>query len=173
MAQGRVIVLIAVLTSTLTLNGSAQAPSAGGTASLFEAVSIKESSGTRVPIQWQGARFLAGEIPLSTLLVAAYEIPFYQVADLPDWVRTVRYEINAVASRAPAPSEQSVSSCAARGAIPDRGPDRNEGTPDLRHRDGPAGRPPGTRAWRDTSPTGRGWPVCSTSSGHLVDHQEG
>jgi uncharacterized protein (TIGR03435 family) len=95
-----------LLTGTLSLNGLAQAPPQGGTASLFEAISIRESTGTRIPVQWQGARFMAGEIPLSTLLVAAYQIPFYQVSELPDWVRTVRYEINALATRAPSPAEQ-------------------------------------------------------------------
>jgi uncharacterized protein (TIGR03435 family) len=105
-AHQRGIVVSLVLAGALSLNGLAQAPPQGGTASVFEAISIRESSGTRIPVQWQGARFMAGEIPLSTLLVAAYQIPFYQLADLPDWVRTVRYEINAVATRAPAPAEQ-------------------------------------------------------------------
>lgn len=106
MADRRGIVLGVILTSALSLNGLAQAPPQSGTASLFEAISIKESSGTRIPVQWQGARFLAGEIPLQTLLIVAYQVPFYQLIDLPDWVRSVRYEINAVATRAPEPSEQ-------------------------------------------------------------------
>jgi uncharacterized protein (TIGR03435 family) len=105
-AHGRVFVLILVLTLTLSLHGSAQAPQGAGTASLFEAISIRESTGTRIPVHWEGARFLSGEIPLQTLLIVAYEVPAYQLADLPEWVRTVRYEINAVATRAPAPSEE-------------------------------------------------------------------
>lgn len=98
MARRRVVVL-AVLALALSLKGAAQGP-------LFEAISIKESTGTRIPAHWEGARFLSGEIPLQTLLIAAYQVPFYQLTDLPDWVRTVRWEINAVASRPPAPSEQ-------------------------------------------------------------------
>lgn len=106
MAHQRGTVLSLVLTGMLSLNDLAQSPPLGGTSSLFEAISIKESSGTRIPVQWQGARLVAGEIPLQTLLVAAYQVPLYQLTGLPDWVRTVRYEINAVATRAPAPSEQ-------------------------------------------------------------------
>jgi hypothetical protein len=92
-AHGRVTGLVLGLTLTLSLDGSAQSPPGAGSASLFEAISIKESTGTRIPVQWQGSRFLAGEIPLQTFLVVAYEIPVYQLADLPEWVRTVRYEI--------------------------------------------------------------------------------
>jgi uncharacterized protein (TIGR03435 family) len=102
----RFMPLVVVLTCTLSLNSFAQAPPPAGTASLFEAISIKESTGTRVPAQWQGNRFIASEIPLQTFLAAAYELPFYQLADLPEWARTVRWEINAVATRAPAPGEQ-------------------------------------------------------------------
>lgn len=108
MAHRTGIALTVVFTGMLSLSGLALTPPQGGSAGLFEAISIKESSGTRIPVQWQGARLLAGEIPLQTLLIAAYQVPFYQLTDLPDWVRTVRYEINAVATRAPAPSEQAV-----------------------------------------------------------------
>lgn len=100
MAQRRVILLVLALTFTLALHGSAQ--------SVFEAISIKQSTGTRIPAHWEGARFLSGEIPLWTLLIVAYEIPVYQADGLPEWVRTVRWEINAVASRAPAPAEQTM-----------------------------------------------------------------
>lgn len=94
------------LAVTMSLTALAQAPPVVGTASLFEAISVKESSGTRIPVQWQGAHFVAGAIPLQTLLAVAYQVPLYQLADLPEWVRTVRYEITAVASRAPTASEQ-------------------------------------------------------------------
>src|SRR5687768_6833363 len=72
----------------------------------FEAISIRQSNGTRLALQWQGPRLVGGELPLSTLLAAAYQIPFYQLAELPDWVRTARWEINAVASRVPTQAEQ-------------------------------------------------------------------
>jgi uncharacterized protein (TIGR03435 family) len=95
-----------LLFAVLSLTGFAQNAPAGGAASPFEAISIKESTGVRTPVQWQGTRFLAGAIPLQTLLIVAYQVPFYQLSDLPEWVRTVRWEINAVASRAPAPTEE-------------------------------------------------------------------
>jgi uncharacterized protein (TIGR03435 family) len=95
------------LAVTMSLTALAQAPPPVG-ATVFEAISIKESSGSRIPVQWQGARFIAGAIPLQTLLAVAYQVPFYQLADLPEWVRTVRYEITAVASRAPIGSEQTM-----------------------------------------------------------------
>ena len=76
MARRRVVVL-AVLALALSLKGAAQGP-------LFEAISIKESTGTRIPAHWEGARFLSGEIPLQTLLIAAYQVPFYQLTDLPE-----------------------------------------------------------------------------------------
>lgn len=72
----------------------------------FEAISVKESQGVRVPIQWQGARLVMSEIPLQTLLILAYGVPFHELATLPEWIRSERYEINAVASRAPDASEE-------------------------------------------------------------------
>jgi uncharacterized protein (TIGR03435 family) len=72
----------------------------------FEAISIRESMGTRLALQWQGPRLVGGELPLSTLLAVAYQIPLYQLAELPEWVRTTRYEINALATRVPTQAEQ-------------------------------------------------------------------
>lgn len=102
----RRIIAFLLLFAVLSLNGFAQNAPATGAAIPFEAISIKESTGLRIPVQWQGTRFLAGAIPLQTLLIVAYQVPFYQLSDLPEWVRTVRWEINAVASRAPAPTEE-------------------------------------------------------------------
>jgi uncharacterized protein (TIGR03435 family) len=85
-----------------------QPAEAAGSRPIFEAISVKESTGTRIPVQWQGPRFVAGAVPLQTLLVAAYGVPLYQLADLPEWVRTTRYEISAVASRIPTPAEETV-----------------------------------------------------------------
>jgi uncharacterized protein (TIGR03435 family) len=45
-------------------------------------------------------------LTLQTLLALAYQLSPYQLADLPAWVRTVPWEINALASRPPAPAEQ-------------------------------------------------------------------
>ena len=106
MSHRRRIIALLLFSAVLSLNGFAQNGPAVGAASPFEAISIKESTGVRIPVQWQGTRFLAGAIPLQTLLIVAYQVPFYQLSDLPEWVRTVRWEINAVASRAPAPAEE-------------------------------------------------------------------
>jgi uncharacterized protein (TIGR03435 family) len=59
-------------------------------------------------MQWQGPRLVGGGLPLQSLLIFAYQLQIYQLVDLPEWVRTIRYEINALASRTPAPSEQTV-----------------------------------------------------------------
>jgi len=106
MSHRRGLIAVPLLFAVLPLNGLAQDSRIAGAASPFEAISIKESTGARIPVQWQGTRFLAGAIPLQTLLIVAYQVPFYQLSDLPEWVRTVRWEINAVASRAPAPAEE-------------------------------------------------------------------
>lgn len=106
MSHARPIAAIVLVFGVLSLNGLAQNAPPDRAESLFEAISIKESTGTRIPVQWQGTRFIAGAIPLQTLLIVAYRVPFYQLADLPEWVRTVRWEINAIASHAPAPVEE-------------------------------------------------------------------
>jgi len=99
--------MVLVVLLALSISGlRAQAPPVGVGGSLFEAISVKESSGTRIPMQWQGPRLVAGGLPLQSLLIFAYQLPIYQLADLPDWVRSTRYEINALATRVPAPAEQ-------------------------------------------------------------------
>ena len=106
MSRGRVFALI--LWCMLALRPlHAQPPQTGGNG-LFEAISVKESSGNRIPGQWRGTRFVAAGIPLWTLLAVAYEVPLYQLTDLPQWVRATPYEIDAVATRAPARSEERV-----------------------------------------------------------------
>jgi uncharacterized protein (TIGR03435 family) len=84
--------------------GASQAPSLPGPS--FEAVSVKEGTGTRVAAHWEGPRFVSAGVPLQTLIAVAYGVPLYELSGLPEWVRTVGWEINALASRAPAPSEQ-------------------------------------------------------------------
>jgi uncharacterized protein (TIGR03435 family) len=106
MAHRHSLIGILLLFCVVSLSGLAQNAPVAGVMGPFEAISIKESAGARIPVQWQGTRFLAGAIPLQTLLIVAYQVPFYQLSDLPEWVRTVRWEINAVASRAPAPAEE-------------------------------------------------------------------
>jgi uncharacterized protein (TIGR03435 family) len=110
-ARGSMVAIAIFLSLTTSSRESgaqvlAQSPAADAGAPSFEAISVKESSGTRIPVQWQGPRFVAGAVPLQTLLVAAYDVPIYQLAELPEWVRTTRYEISAVASRAPTQAEQ-------------------------------------------------------------------
>lgn len=106
--------LMAVTLSLLGPRGEATAqapappPSVGVGLPSFEAISVKESKGTRIPVQWQGPRFVAGAIPLQTLLIVAYQVPPYQLAGLPEWVRTTPYEINALASRVPTQTEQTL-----------------------------------------------------------------
>lgn len=92
-------VMVLLATGALAPEAQAQAPS-------FEAIAVKESSGARIPIQWQGPRFVAGGVPLQTLLAVAYQVPAYQLAELPEWVRSVRWEISALASRVPAQAER-------------------------------------------------------------------
>ena len=95
-----VIVLTLAIPGLRAHSPAAQAPPS------FEAISIRESKGTRIPLHWQGPRLVGGELPLQSLLAFAYQMPLYQLAELPDWIRSTRYEINAVASRVPTPSEQ-------------------------------------------------------------------
>jgi uncharacterized protein (TIGR03435 family) len=103
-----IVLCLALTMSSHELRAQTQtpAPAAGVGAPSFEAISVKESGGTRIPVQWQGPRFLAGAIPLQTLLAVAYDVPLYQLAELPDWIRTTRWEINALASRVPTPAER-------------------------------------------------------------------
>jgi uncharacterized protein (TIGR03435 family) len=86
--MSRIVVILAL---GLLLQGRhAQAQSAGSLPT-FEAISVKESP---------------GGFPLRSLLIFAYDVPFYQLAALPEWVSTIRYEINALASRVPTLAEQ-------------------------------------------------------------------
>ena len=89
MSHRRGLIAVPLLFAVLPLNGLAQDSRIAGATSPFEAISIKESTGARIPVQWQGTRFLAGAIPLQTLLIVAYQVPFYQLSDLPDRISTL------------------------------------------------------------------------------------
>jgi uncharacterized protein (TIGR03435 family) len=104
MARRSALLVIAIALSLPELR--AQAPAQSGLPS-FEAVSLKEgSAATRLSLQWQGPRLVGGGLPLQTLLVVAYQLPLYQLRDLPEWIRTTRYDISALASRVPTLAEQ-------------------------------------------------------------------
>ena len=100
--------LLVALVVTVSLQGlRAQTPAASGGLPSFDAVSVKESDPTsRLALQWQGPRLVGGGLPLQTLLIAAYQLPIYQLRELPEWVRTTRWDISAVATRVPTRAEQ-------------------------------------------------------------------
>src|SRR3954467_5037345 len=100
----RVVVSALVLAAALSRGAASQGPPPATPA--FEAISIKEGTGTGGPAHWEGSRFLSAGVPLQTLIAVAYGVPLYELSGLPEWVRSVGWEINAIASRAPAPADQ-------------------------------------------------------------------
>jgi uncharacterized protein (TIGR03435 family) len=100
------VALLAAAIAAPPAQGQSQPAGAAISRPTFEAISVKEATTTRIPVQWQGPRFITSGVPLQTLLVIAYDVPIYQLADLPEWVRTTRWEISALASRPPTAAEE-------------------------------------------------------------------
>jgi bla regulator protein blaR1 len=93
------VVRLAVLFfAAAALTGSAQSPQLA--APSFEVASIKrnvsDEVGGYVRIE-EGARFNAANATLNLIIRQAYGIQAFQVANLPDWVNTERYDIRAKA----------------------------------------------------------------------------
>jgi uncharacterized protein (TIGR03435 family) len=94
------IVVIAVITML-----AAQSPADDGRPA-FAVASIKvNNSGERrvatVPIQ--NGRYAATNIPLEFLIQIAFQRPEYEIAGMPDWARTARFDVDARSDRTPPP----------------------------------------------------------------------
>ena len=73
----------------------------------FEVASIKVNpSRTRTPMQWQpGGRFVMG-LPILSIISGGYQVPEPRIVGMPEWTRTVFFDINAVAGRQPTIEER-------------------------------------------------------------------
>lgn len=64
----------------------------------FEVASVRKTT-TRAPMYWQpGGHFTQG-LPILSMVSIGYQVPLYRVEGLPDWGRTVLFEVNARANR--------------------------------------------------------------------------
>ena len=66
----------------------------------FEVASVKVNSArTRAPMLWQpGGHFTMG-LPIFSIVSIGYQVPGYRIEGLPDWARTVFFDVNAQAAR--------------------------------------------------------------------------
>jgi len=100
----------ATLVITLTGGSHFMAAQSGPTLSprlTFEVASVKVNpSRTRTPMQWQpGGRFVMG-LPILSIVSSGYQVPEPRIVGLPEWTRTVFFDINAVAGRQPTIEER-------------------------------------------------------------------
>jgi uncharacterized protein (TIGR03435 family) len=87
----------------------AQAPLPGAAKPSFEVASVKlnKSGEPGMSMQTQpGGRFIATNIPLGMLIRNAYELQESQLAGLPDWAASERFDITAKAEQDIAPTTQ-------------------------------------------------------------------
>src|SRR5688500_8115838 len=100
----------AMLVIALTVGSHVMAAQSGPTLSprlTFEVASVKVNpSRTRTPMQWQpGGRFVMG-LPILSIISGGYQVPEPRIVGLPEWTRTVFFDINAVAGRQPSIEER-------------------------------------------------------------------
>jgi len=100
----------ATLVITVTAGSRYTAAQAGPTLSprlTFEVASVKVNpSRTRTPMQWQpGGRFVMG-LPIFSLISIGYGVPESRIVGMPEWARTVFFDINAKADRQPSIEER-------------------------------------------------------------------
>ena len=94
---------IARLTFTLIATGSllghgwAEAQSPDPIRTRFDVVSIKpnRSGSTSRSIENQGWRYVARNIPATSLIISAYRVPVESMLNTPGWVRSERFDIEA------------------------------------------------------------------------------
>ena len=66
----------------------------------FEVASVKViNQRARSPMQWQPPGHFTSGVPLLSLVSLGYQMPTYRIENLPDWVRTTYFEINARTER--------------------------------------------------------------------------
>lgn len=83
---------------------TAQSPASTGSARRFEVVSIRPHRGNETgsvsTITTQpGGRFLVMNMPLQAVIEVAFDIRRFQLLDVPRWVQTERFDINALTGR--------------------------------------------------------------------------
>jgi uncharacterized protein (TIGR03435 family) len=73
----------------------------------FEVASVKvNTSRTCAPMQWQpGGRFVMG-LPVFSLISIGYGVPDLRIVGMPDWVRTVFFDVDARADHEPTLDER-------------------------------------------------------------------
>lgn len=106
----RIIVTLATLmlatAAAPPLRAQAQGPVLSPNLS-FEVASVKvNKSRTRSPMQWQPSGQFTMGLPIFSLVSLAYGVPDYRIVGLPDWARTVFFDINARAARPPTLEER-------------------------------------------------------------------
>ncbi len=68
----------------------------------FEVTSVKlDTSQTRTPMQWQPGGHFVGSVAVISFVSIGHLVPVYRIEGLPDWARTTRFLVNAVAGRQP------------------------------------------------------------------------
>jgi bla regulator protein blaR1 len=90
----------------LAMLGIAQTP-----ASKFEVASIKpaDPNQNRISIQMTpGGRYVANAVTVSFLIQQAYGVRDFQIAGAPDWIRTLRWELNAKPEAGAAVDQESI-----------------------------------------------------------------
>jgi uncharacterized protein (TIGR03435 family) len=66
----------------------------------FDVSSVKvDNSETRAPMLWRPGGHFTMRLPIQSLVSIGYQVPLYRIVGLPDWVRTVFFDINARADR--------------------------------------------------------------------------
>jgi uncharacterized protein (TIGR03435 family) len=106
----RIIVTLATLmlatAAAPPLRAQAQGPVLSPNLS-FEVASVKvNKSRTRAPMQWQASGQFTMGLPIFSLVSLGYAVPESRIVGLPDWTRTVFFDINARAAKAPTLDER-------------------------------------------------------------------
>ena len=76
----------------------------------FEAVSVRASTAPPYSpgIQAAAGRFTATDMPLAALIRRAYGVPYWKVKNVPDWVNTERFTVQATAAASATPEQMNV-----------------------------------------------------------------
>lgn len=106
----RIVVALATLmlaaAAAPPLRAQAQGPALSPNLS-FEVASVKvDKSRTRAPMQWQASGRFTMRLPIFSLVSLGYVVPDYRIVGLPDWARTVFFDINARAAGPPTLDER-------------------------------------------------------------------